>query len=146
MQARPGKMISECTPEQAWAALAEDPDAQLIDVRTQPEWAFVGVPELAELGRQAVLIEWRQYPTMGINSDFTEQVKTALGGSFPSQLFFICRSGARSMEAAQAVSGADMPPAKCINVAEGFEGDLDGDRHRGGMNGWKARGLSWRQS
>ena len=34
----------------------------------------------------------------------------------------------------------------CVNVAEGFEGDLDGERHRGNLNGWKARGLSWRQS
>ncbi|MEM7686023.1 MAG: rhodanese-like domain-containing protein, partial [Pseudomonadota bacterium] len=34
----------------------------------------------------------------------------------------------------------------CTNVAEGFEGDLDADGHRGTINGWKAHGLPWRQS
>jgi len=31
-------------------------------------------------------------------------------------------------------------------VAGGFEGDLDGDGHRGSQNGWKASGLPWRQT
>jgi hypothetical protein len=34
----------------------------------------------------------------------------------------------------------------CINVTEGFEGDLDAEGHRGNLNGWRARGLAWRQS
>ena len=36
--------------------------------------------------------------------------------------------------------------AHCTNVAEGFEGDLDQGGHRGGLGGWKARGLPWRQN
>jgi hypothetical protein len=31
------------------------------------------------------------------------------------------------------------------NIAGGFEGDPDTERHRGRVNGWKADGLPWRQ-
>jgi hypothetical protein len=30
-------------------------------------------------------------------------------------------------------------------VAEGFEGNLDAERHRGRVGGWKAAGLPWAQ-
>jgi len=33
----------------------------------------------------------------------------------------------------------------CHNVAGGFEGPLDDERHRGAVGGWKAAGLPWRQ-
>jgi hypothetical protein len=33
----------------------------------------------------------------------------------------------------------------CHNVAGGFEGPLDDDRHRGSADGWKAAGLPWLQ-
>ena len=36
--------------------------------------------------------------------------------------------------------------ARCYNVAGGFEGDRNGDGHRGSSNGWKAAGLPWLQS
>jgi hypothetical protein len=32
------------------------------------------------------------------------------------------------------------------NIAGGFEGDMDQERHRGNRNGWKASGLPWKQS
>lgn len=34
----------------------------------------------------------------------------------------------------------------CINVVEGFEGDIDEQKKRGTFNGWKVRGLPWVQS
>jgi rhodanese-related sulfurtransferase len=34
---------------------------------------------------------------------------------------------------------------RAFNVSGGFEGNLDGEGHRGGVNGWKASGLPWRQ-
>ena len=40
----------DVTPEQAWETLSADPDAVLVDCRTQAEWAFVGVPELGAIG------------------------------------------------------------------------------------------------
>jgi hypothetical protein len=33
----------------------------------------------------------------------------------------------------------------CHNVAGGFEGPLDDDRHRGSVGGWKTAGLPWLQ-
>ena len=32
-----------------------------------------------------------------------------------------------------------------INIADGFEGDMDEDGHRGNRNGWKQAELPWRQ-
>ena len=143
-----GAVVSEVGPRDAWAILSEDGAAVLVDVRSAPEWGFVGGPDLSSLGRDAVRVEWKTWPDMSPNPAFVGTLMETLP-ALPSRLLFICRSGARSMQAAQAVAevlSARGTPAKCINVAEGFEGDLDAARHRGGLNGWKARGLAWRQS
>ncbi len=56
---------------------------------------------------------------------------------------FLCRSGNRSIGAAEAATEAGIAPS--YNVLDGFEGDLDENKHRGGT-GWKAVGLPWKQS
>ncbi|MGM0584788.1 MAG: rhodanese-like domain-containing protein [Pseudomonadota bacterium] len=140
--------IAQLTPTQAYDALAEG-DAALVDVRTRAEWTFVGLPDLAPLGAQPVLVEWRAWPEMAANPGFADQLLDAFGGRPPKRLLFICRSGGRSQEAARAVQEALAArglDSDCCNVAEGFEGDLDPEGRRGGVNGWKARGLPWRQS
>jgi rhodanese-related sulfurtransferase len=144
----PGARVSEVDPVAAWNLLSSHPDAVLIDVRTRAEWSFVGTPDLSPIGKQALLCEWRQYPSMSINQGFVGEVLGQLPAT-ASQLLFICRSGARSLEAAmQTAQRLDElgQPADCINVAEGFEGNLDPEGHRGTTGGWKARGLAWRQS
>ncbi|TAN68716.1 MAG: rhodanese-like domain-containing protein, partial [Magnetospirillum sp.] len=35
----------EISPDQAWRRLSQEEKAKLIDVRTQAEWSFVGVPD-----------------------------------------------------------------------------------------------------
>ena len=45
----------DLTPQQAWDLLADNPDAVLVDVRTEAEWRYVGVPDLTSVGRQPVL-------------------------------------------------------------------------------------------
>ena len=85
---------------------------------------------------------------MQVNPAFIDELESQFDPAAATQVFFICRSGARSMEAAQAVAAhyaAAGHTLRCVNVAEGFEGDLDADRHRGNLNGWKMRGLAWRQ-
>jgi rhodanese-related sulfurtransferase len=135
-------MVQNVPPSQVWEALRADPQAQLVDVRTDAEWNFVGLPDLAPAGKQAVLIQWQVYPTMQVNAAFAAQLQEA--GCTPAQhLYFICRSGQRSMAAAQAAEAAGFPHV--YNVAEGFEGGPDGAGHRGKLAGWKARGLPWRQ-
>ena len=132
---------------EAWEILTRDPGAQLIDVRTIAEWNFVGLPDIGGLGRQVHCIEWQAFPTMQPNPAFVAQAGQALqaaGADADTPILFLCRSGARSRSAAMAMTQAGF--TKAFNVAGGFEGDLDGDRHRGLTNGWKASGLPWKQS
>ncbi len=135
-------MVQNVSATEAWRALRDDPQARLIDVRTDAEWAFVGIPDLSETGREIVLIPWQLYPTMQINAGFLDHLRQA-GVSSEDKLFFICRSGGRSMAAAQAASRAGFTHTS--NVADGFEGDPDAEGHRGTLAGWKAVGLPWRQ-
>ncbi len=129
--------------QDAWALLKSDPAARLIDVRTTAEWNFVGVPDLAELGRDVALVEWQVFPAMQVNPGFVARAgQDAADKSAP--VLFLCRSGARSRSAAIAMTRAGY--AKAYNIAGGFEGDLDGERHRGRKNGWKASGLPWKQT
>ena len=130
----------DITPQQAWDLLREHPEAVLVDVRTDAEWRFVGVPDTAELGRQPVLIEWVSV-TGSRNDNFVDQLKEA--GISGGPAVFLCRSGQRSIGAAQAATAAGIEPS--YNVLDGFEGGIDADGHRGAA-GWRALGLPWRQS
>ena len=135
-------MVEDVAPKLAWSALAHDPLARLVDVRTEPEWTFVGLPDLQETGQDAVLIPWQVYPAMQVNGAFPQHLQRA-GLTPENKLYFLCRSGARSMAAAQAAIRAGYPHA--YNIAGGFEGPPDGDGHRGTVAGWKADGLPWQQ-
>jgi rhodanese-related sulfurtransferase len=132
----------DITPERAWEILASDENSVLIDVRTKPEWSFVGVCNLESLNKQPALIEWQVFPTMAVNESFGESVDS-IGAPQDAPLLFLCRSGARSRSAA--IAATERGYHACYNVAGGFEGDPDGERHRGRVNGWKAAGLPWVQ-
>lgn len=129
--------------EEAWAVLRDEPDATLIDVRTDAEWSYVGVPDLTGLGKQPLLVSWQRFPDMAINAEFIEMLHRA-GLSLDAANLFICRSGVRSRAAALAMAAEGF--SRCYNVAEGFEGDKDASQHRGTTGGWKAAGLPWIQS
>lgn len=132
----------DITPEEAWQLLDDNPDAVLVDCRTDAEWRFVGVPDLSSLSRDVVFIEWNR--TDGTrNQGFVDDLKAA--GITPGQrpVVFLCRSGNRSIAAAEAATEAGVEPS--YNILDGFEGDMDEAGHRGGA-GWKAVGLPWRQS
>ncbi|SDZ06575.1 Rhodanese-related sulfurtransferase [Jannaschia faecimaris] len=141
-------LIPEVGPREAWNILSEDKRSVLVDVRTRPEWTFVGWSDLSAIGKETIHVEWKSWPDLTPNPAFVGALLEEVG-ELPSRFLFICRSGARSMQAAQAVAealtarGESVP---CINVAEGFEGDLNNLAHRGGLNGWKAHGLAWCQS
>ncbi|WP_102960298.1 rhodanese-like domain-containing protein [Mangrovicella endophytica] len=136
----------DVTAAACWTALAEKPDAFLIDVRSRAEWTFVGVPVLDAVGKETLLTEWQTYPTMAVDPDFTAKVDAAVkaaGGSADSELYFLCRSGARSMSSAAAMTAAGYQ--HCFNVLGGFEGPPNEEGHRGERAGWKADGLPWAQ-
>ena len=141
-----GVHIPAVSVEDTWARLKSDTRSVLIDVRTIAEWAYVGLPDLSAVGKRPVLVEWQGFPDDRLNTAFVERVIEAiapLGTGRESELFFICRSGQRSLKAAQAMAAAGY--TRCRNVTDGFEGPLDPSRHRGQLGGWKAKGLPWTQ-
>ncbi|MEO7752459.1 MAG: rhodanese-like domain-containing protein [Terracoccus sp.] len=132
----------DVTPAAAWAALAGDPTAVLVDVRTRAEWSYVGVPDLRAAGKEAVLVEWQRYPSGTANPGFLDEL-TAAGVDRATPVYFLCRSGVRSVAAAEAATAAGWTSAH--NVLDGFEGPHDGQQHRA-VAGWKVAGLPWVQA
>lgn len=132
----------DMTPADSWALLAEQPNAVLIDVRTDAEWAYVGIPDLSSINKETALVAWQEFPQMEVNPNFVDQVRGYAPD--PSQpILFLCRSGVRSKSAADALTAAGYE--NCYNVLEGFEGDKDVNGHRGTIGGWKFRDLPWKQ-
>jgi rhodanese-related sulfurtransferase len=141
------KAVDDVDVEATWQGLVSRPKSQLIDVRTRAEWTYVGLPDLGSIGKRPVLVEWQTFPDQAVDPRFIERLAgelKALGVEKDDELFFICRSGGRSLAAAKAM--AELGYRACHNVAGGFEGPLDNDRHRGSVSGWKAAGLPWLQS
>ena len=115
------------TPAEAWA-LQGLAAARIVDVRTVPEWQFVGhVPEVP-------LIEWPRDGEERALRAFIAKVEDTFDQERP--LLFLCRSGVRSHYAAELATHAGF--AKSYNVLEGFEGNAPG-------NGWRAAGLPWKK-
>ena len=135
-------MVENISPPEVWQVLQQDPQAQLVDVRTDAEWTYVGLVDLSAAGKQPVLIPWQIFPKMEVNTAFVDQLKQA-GFTPEHRIYFLCRSGVRSLAAAQAAQSAGFPHVS--NVADGFEGNQNGHGHRGQVAGWKASGLPWRQ-
>ena len=131
----------DLSPQEAWAKLEDG--AILVDVRTEGEWAHIGIPDTTSAGgtrNDPLFIQWNL--AGGIpNARFIEQLKLQLNSRPPTaqgtELVFLCRSGARSIAAAIAATEAGFTS---YNVLEGFEGEPDryGERT---VNGWKNRGL-----
>ena len=84
-------------PAEAYQRLQDSPNAWLVDVRTLPEWQFVGLPAVERLVR----ISWQEYPAMQVNENFVRAVEDA-GVPKEAEILCICRSGARSAAAAAA--------------------------------------------
>lgn len=132
----------DVSPTEAWELLENDEKTVLVDCRTQAEWNFVGVPDLEVIEKRTVFVEWTTFPSGTPNPRFVEQLRDA-GITDDNRVLFICRSGHRSIGAAQAATAAGI--AQAFNILDGFEGHLDENDHRGGQ-GWRAQNLPWRQS
>jgi rhodanese-related sulfurtransferase len=138
----------DITPLEAWKLLSDNPNAVLVDVRTDAEWRFVGVPDLSSLGRDTVFIQWNTADGRH-NEGFAGELRDRLAasesgdaGDADRPVIFLCRSGQRSIGAAELATELGITPA--FNVLDGFEGHLDAYGHRG-QTGWRAIGLPWRQ-
>jgi rhodanese-related sulfurtransferase len=142
---QPRAYAGDITPLEAWKMLNDNPQAVLVDVRTDAEWRFVGVPDLSSIGREVVFIEWNTSDgrrNERFLAELRDQVAPADSGAGERPVVFLCRSGNRSIGAAEVATAAGIAPA--YNVLDGFEGQLNGAGHRG-EGGWRAIGLPWRQ-
>jgi len=123
----------DIAPALAWQWLQAG-HAVLLDVRTDAERAWVGyVP-----GARAAA--WLHWPGMQPNPDFDEELRAAVppGG----RVALLCRSGVRSAAAARRAAALGF---EAYNVCEGFEGQANALGQHGQINGWRVRGLPWRQ-
>ena len=124
------------TPSEAHALLNQMSEAKLVDVRTRPEWEYVGrVPE-------SVLVEWNLYPDGARNPGFLTQLQLA-APQLDAPVLFLCRSGVRSDHAARAARAAGY--TRAMNILQGFEGDKDDAGQRGALGGWRKARLPWIQ-
>ena len=135
--------VADATPTEAFTALGTDPSARIVDVRTRPEWMFTGLADLSDAGSEPVLIEWQAYPSMQVATGFGAALEQACPDK-AAPLYFLCRSGARSLAAARVAKTLGYQIV--FNVTDGFEGPPDAEGHRGTVAGWKASGLPWRQT
>ena len=124
----------DITPEEAHALVAAG-IARLVDVRTPEERKFVGyAPE-------SLHIAWATGTAFTRNPRFVRELEAKTRKD--EVLLMLCRSGSRSVMAAEAASKAQF--GQVYNVLEGFEGELSADGRRNSSSGWKFRGLPWTQ-
>jgi len=122
------------SPKDAWTLFSAGA-AVLVDVRTNEERKFVGhVPG-------SVHVAWATGTSMTRNPRFVKELEAKVGKD--AVVLLLCRSGKRSAAAAEAAARAGF--SAVFNVLEGFEGELDADTHRGGLDGWRFHGLPWVQ-
>lgn len=125
----------DVSPALAWAWVQAG-DALIVDVRSDAEREWVGfVPG-------AVALAWKQWPGMQLNPAF-DQGLTQIGAGRSVKLLMMCRSGVRSIAAAQRATELGF---EAYNILEGFEGDPDQNGQRGRKGGWRFHGLPWRQN
>jgi len=123
------------TPAEAYEVIRGDGSAKLVDGRTRAELEWVGrIPG-------AIEVELLTYPGSRPNPDFMRELEQQVDKG--SRVLFICRSGARSHNAATLATQAGY--AEAYNVLEGFEGDKDAAGHRSTKGGWRFAGLPWSQ-
>jgi sulfur dioxygenase len=134
LEPRPAEgYAGDVTPELAWKWV-QDGAAVLVDIRTDAEREWVGfVPGAAN-------VAWNQWPGRVRNVDYDRQIQDAAGGR---KAVLLCRSGNRSIAAARRATEVGV---EAYNILEGFEGDADAEGHRGTCNGWRFRGLPWKQN
>lgn len=84
----------DVSPLEAWKLLSDNPNAVLVDVRTDAEWRFVGVPDLSSLGREVVFLEWNTSDGRH-NPDFADQLRRQVERRRPARSVRCCSCAAR---------------------------------------------------
>ncbi len=132
----------EVSPREAFDYVSVNPSV-IVDVRTTPEWQFVGTPDLSNTPSQLLTLSWKLYPSFVLNPKFIGDLIAETSIHIDTPLFFLCRSGGRSLDAALAVTAEGYH--YCFNITAGFEGEADATSHRSTKQGWKHDNLPWVQ-
>ena len=131
------------TPTEAFFQLKEDPSSLLIDVRSNLELSNDGIVNLLEIKRDIIFKEWQTYASVETSENFFEDILKESEEKTVANVFFICRSGIRSREAAEYCQFKFQEIERkviCINISEG----LDGNNNPNYSSGWKNAGLPWK--
>ena len=147
----------DVTPTQALRMVLKDKaHTFIVDVRTRPEYYFVGHPTMAchvpskfWAGKMVEKKGKKEY-TLKDNPNFSKDLLARFNPKTDT-LIFMCRSGKRSCLGAEKAIKAGFKPEKIFNMLGGFEGDkihcklsaFNGQRKLGG---WQNEGLPWTYS
>jgi len=106
---------------EAFDFLSKKVNSHLIDTRSDIEWKITGIPDLSSIDKETKLINWGPV----LDQTFFEQYKKFLLTSFNQKdsLFFICRSGSRSLMAAK--FAIEFGFKNSFNIYEGFHNEND---------------------
>jgi len=116
-------MIKQIKSSEIKKFIESNPEAVLLDVRTEDEWNSVGKPDTKNFGIKSYFI------TISKDSNFLESVKQNINKK--NQVLVMCAAGGRSMIAANILAneGYDV-----LNISDGFSGNKEDP-------GWKNSGL-----
>ena len=140
-------MVENINSKEAFDLLREDQNAVLIDVRTKKEHLAVGIPDLLSLGKETLIIEWKNSIFPGSGKRFLNDFNENLSFDQEGKYIFICRSGIRSKFAALTVEESFFSGNynnNCFNVEDGFEGHAQPLGYPQKPTGWKNLGLPWK--
>jgi len=100
----------------AFDFLSKKDNSHLIDTRSDIEWKSTGIPDLSSINKETNLINWGPV----LDQTFFEQYKKFLLIKFnqTDTLFFICRSGSRSLMATE--FAIKYGYKNSFNIYEGF--------------------------
>ena len=105
----------------AFNFLSKNLNSHLIDTRSDLEWKITGVPDLSSINKETNLINWGPV----LDKNFLENYQKFLLNSFNQEdsLFFICRSGSRSLMATQLA--IELGFNNSFNIYAGFDNESD---------------------
>ena len=124
--------VEEISSKQIKDFLVNNPEVALIDVRTQEEWDTVGKPNGDSIHLPTHFISYQKGQERILNEDFEKEF-LSLNIDKNKKILFICRSGVRSLHAAEIVNKIGY---NTFNISDGFEGSSVVNEP-----GWKANGL-----
>lgn len=136
------------------ADMLADPDVVFVDVRSQAEVTFLGLPQRANVNIPLMVFpEFASYDAeagtykLEANPSFAEDFMAfaeAEGIGPDTAIILFCRSGSRSAKAANMLT--DLGFSRVFTMIDGYEGDTAKDGPAAGqrvVNGWKNAGLDW---